>query len=146
MSDDAVLQIPLFQGDYWSKVLESKCKDLFESGESPFDPTAPFDGKKQKRGKLCGRYLREEDHFSIDIPPQIKSTHNNNIPSDVYICKSCVPIHFSQSDPHHMHPRKTVHLVDMNPLFTSPIFSDRHVFLGFCQENHFEFSEVSDIC
>ena len=52
MSDDAVLQIPLFQGDYWSKVVESKCKDLFESGESPFDPTAHLDGKKQKRGKL----------------------------------------------------------------------------------------------
>lgn len=28
----------------------------------------------------------------------------------------------------------------------SHILPDRHVFLGFCQENHFEFSEVSDIC
>ena len=70
MSDDAVLQIPLFQGDYWSKVLESKCKDLFESGESPFDPTASFDGKKQKRGKLLtGMYeaLKVGSDESVEI-------------------------------------------------------------------------------
>ena len=98
----------------------------------------------QHQCQFCGRYLREEDHFSIDVPPQIRSTHNNSIPSNLYFCKSCASIHFSQAGPYHIHPRKTVNLVDMNPLLTSPIFSDRHVFLGFCQENHFEFSEVSD--
>lgn len=52
MSDDAILQIPIFQGDYWTKIIESKCKDFFDAGESPFDPTVQLDPKKRKRGKL----------------------------------------------------------------------------------------------
>lgn len=96
----------------------------------------------QHQCQLCGRYLREENHFSLDIPPQSRTTHSNAIPSEFYCCQSCALINLNLTGPRHIYPRTTVHLIDMNPLFTSRIFSDRHVFLGFCQDNHFEFSEV----
>lgn len=71
MSDAALLQIPLFQGDHWSKVVETKCRDLYEAKEPPFNSEEQSEGKKRKRGRLLTRMyealrVRDKENGIID--------------------------------------------------------------------------------